>query len=89
MLIAENKRCPFRYYGPGVVLSIKQFVAAELGSGYTIDEQVTGKADIGGFQFDTFPRRPRVDGTFLLEGRQVDGVPSPSELGIVQLLLKR
>lgn len=27
------------------------------GKNYTVEEQVTGKADHGGFQFDIFPRR--------------------------------
>ena len=69
--------------------SIK-FVAAELGSGYTVEEQVTGKAEIGGFQFDIFPRRPEVDGRFFWEGKEVDStISSPSELGMVggQLVL--
>ena len=71
------------------------FVASDLGSGYTVEEQVTGKAEIGGFQFDIFPRRPKVDGKFLCEEgwerREVDSISSPSELGIVgdQLVLER
>lgn len=35
-----------------------QFVAVPLGKNYTVEEQVTGKAEEGGFQFDIFPRRP-------------------------------
>ena len=68
-----------------------KFVAAELGSGYTVEEQVTGKAEIGGFQFDIFPRRPEVDGKFFLAGKEVDSISSPSDLGIVsdQLVLQR
>ncbi|ORY70616.1 hypothetical protein BCR35DRAFT_315239 [Leucosporidium creatinivorum] len=38
---------------PGVV---RQFVAMPLGEGYTVEEQLTGKADIGGIQFDIFER---------------------------------
>ena len=78
-------------YIKGVIWTIKQFVAAELGSGFTVEEQVTGKAEIGGFQFDIFPRRPGVDGRFFLDGREVNSVSSPSELGMVgdQLVLKR
>ena len=64
---------------------------AELGSGYTVEEQVTGKAEIGGFQFDIFPRRPQVKGKFLLAGKEVDSILSPSELGMMghQLVLER
>ena len=90
--------------GPGVVRQVSgfsisrelrclndiKFVAADLGSGYTVEEQVTGKAEIGGFQFDIFPRRPEVDGRFLWRGREVDSISSPSELGRVgQLVLER
>ncbi|KAJ7766097.1 hypothetical protein B0H16DRAFT_1717325 [Mycena metata] len=35
---------------------VRQFVAMHHGSGYTIEEQVTGTAEEGGFQFDIFPR---------------------------------
>ncbi|CUS10525.1 unnamed protein product [Tuber aestivum] len=38
--------------GPGVV---KQFVAMPLGSGYSIEQQVTGKEDIGGIQMEISP----------------------------------
>ena len=64
---------------------------ADLGSGYTVEEQVTGKAEIGGFQFDIFPRRPRVDGRFLWAGSEVESILSPSELGMTgdQLVLER
>jgi hypothetical protein len=55
----------------------------DLGSGYTVEEQVTGKAEIGGFQFDIFPRRAGVDGKFLLAGKHVDGISSPLELRMV------
>lgn len=40
------------------LLTRVQFVAMSLGQNYTIEEQVTGKAEEGGFQFDIFPRRP-------------------------------
>lgn len=33
-----------------------QFVAMPLGEGYTVEEQLTGKAEIGGLQFDIFHR---------------------------------
>jgi len=69
-----------------------KFVAASLGSGYTVEEQITGKADIGGFQFDIFPRRPSVDGKFFHYGEELNSVSSPSEVGLVegdQFILKR
>lgn len=70
-----------------------KFVAADLGSGYTVEEQVTGKAEFGGLQFDIFPRRPGVDGRFINHaGRELDSVSSPSELELVigdQLTLER
>ncbi|TFK29557.1 hypothetical protein FA15DRAFT_700142 [Coprinopsis marcescibilis] len=40
--------------GPGVV---RQFVVTELHKGYTVEEQVTGEAKIGGLQFDIYPQR--------------------------------
>lgn len=70
-----------------------KFVAADLGSGYTVEEQVTGKAEFGGFQFDIFPRRPGVDGRFINHaGQEFDSLSSPSELELVrgdQLILER
>ena len=36
---------------------IRQFVAMPLGAGYSIEEQVTGKADTGGIQLQVFPMR--------------------------------
>lgn len=76
--------------GSGVV---RQFVAADLGSGYTVEEQVTGKAEFGGFQFDIFPRRPGVDGRFANHaGQELESISSPSELKLLngnQLILKR
>src|SRR5262249_36109652 len=41
--------------GKGV---IRQFVAMPLGSGYSVEEQVTGKADVGGLQLQVFPMKP-------------------------------
>ncbi|TDL20732.1 ubiquitin-domain-containing protein [Rickenella mellea] len=38
---------------PGVV---RQFVAMPLGQGYTVENQVTGKEDVGGLQIDVFPQ---------------------------------
>ena len=34
---------------------IRQFVAMPLGDGYTVEEQLTGKADIGGIQVQAYP----------------------------------
>ena len=36
---------------------IRQFVAMPLGAGYSAEEQITGKADTGGIQFQIFPLR--------------------------------
>ena len=34
---------------------IRQFVAMPLGSGFSVEEQLTGKADVGGMQFQVYP----------------------------------
>ena len=36
---------------------IRQFVAMPLGAGYSAEEQITGKADMGGIQLQVFPLR--------------------------------
>jgi hypothetical protein len=36
---------------------IRQFVAMPLGAGYSVEEQITGKADTGGIQLQVFPLR--------------------------------
>jgi hypothetical protein len=36
---------------------IRQFVAMPLGAGYSVEEQITGKADTGGVQLQVFPMR--------------------------------
>jgi hypothetical protein len=75
----------------GTLFFVK-FVAAGLGSGYTVEEQITGKAEIGGFQFDVFPRRPSVNGKFFHHGEQLNSISSPSELGLAegdQFILER
>src|SRR5262249_25271861 len=36
---------------------VRQFVAMPLGAGYTIEEQITGKAGTGGIQLQVFPMR--------------------------------
>jgi len=64
---------------PGVV---RQFIATTLGQGYTVEEQVTGKAEIGGFQFDVFPRRAEVMGCFWKEKLRLDSLKTPEELSI-------
>jgi len=37
---------------------IRQFVAMPLGDGYSVEEQITGKADVGGIQLQVYPMRP-------------------------------
>ncbi|KAJ6544113.1 hypothetical protein B0H19DRAFT_296047 [Mycena capillaripes] len=66
--------------GPGVV---RQFVATAVGHGYTIEEQVTGKADEGGLQFDIFSERAR-GGLFSNKSTSgyVDPLKTPQELGL-------
>ena len=75
----------------GTLFFVK-FVAAGLGSGYTVEEQIAGKAEIGGFQFDIFPRRPSVDGKFFRDGEELNSIFLPSEIRLVegdQVILKR
>ena len=37
---------------------VSQFVAMPIGSGYTIEKQITGKEDLGGFQIEIIPEFP-------------------------------
>jgi hypothetical protein len=37
---------------------IRQFVAMPLGDGYSAEEQITGKSDVGGIQLQVYPMRP-------------------------------
>jgi len=37
---------------------IRQFVAMPLRDGYSVEEQITGKADVGGIQLQVYPMRP-------------------------------
>ena len=39
---------------------IRQFVAMPLGGGHSVEEQVTGKADVGGLQVQVYPLRAEV-----------------------------
>lgn len=39
---------------------IRQFVAMPLGEGYSVEEQLSGKAEFGGLQIEVFPMRPEV-----------------------------
>jgi len=63
-------------------ISSVQFVGTVLGKGYTVEEQVTGKAEVGGFQFDVFPRRRKVDGHFEDQGSTLDDLKTPAELSV-------
>lgn len=40
--------------------TIRQFVAAPLGIGFTVEEQLTGKAEFGGIQIEVFPMKREV-----------------------------
>ncbi|KAJ7352386.1 hypothetical protein DFH08DRAFT_858741 [Mycena albidolilacea] len=66
--------------GPGVV---RQFVASTVGNGYTVEEQVTGKADVGGLQCDIFRRRD-FGSTFSLRSpfQDLDDLKTLQELDI-------
>jgi hypothetical protein len=54
------------------------------GSGYTVEEQVTGKAEHGGLQFDIFPVR---DTKFTVQNNKTDvfleKTKTPAELSLV------
>ena len=39
--------------------SVRQFVAAHLGDGLTVEEKVTGKAEIGGIQIEAYPLKEK------------------------------
>lgn len=39
---------------------IRQFVAMPLGAGYTAEEQLTGRADVGGIQIEVYPMKREV-----------------------------
>jgi hypothetical protein len=45
-----------------------KFVAMPLGQGYTVEEQITGKAEHGGLQIDVFPKRETPPGSFKVTG---------------------
>ena len=71
---------------PGIV---RQFVAMPLGEGYTIEEQLTGSAEVGGIQLDLFEAlREDVNFTMIgLEGDDLavsigDFTKTPAELKI-------
>ena len=36
--------------------SVRQFIAAPLGKGYTVEEQITGSTSIGGIQVQAYPK---------------------------------
>ncbi|KAJ7334761.1 hypothetical protein DFH08DRAFT_292628 [Mycena albidolilacea] len=75
---------------------VRQFVAMSHGGNYTIEEQVTDKAEEGGFQFDIFPRRPKPHNGRFYEfnmrfetprgrasgGRKLQLLKTPAELGV-------
>jgi hypothetical protein len=76
---------------------IRQFVAMPLGAGYSIEEQITGKADTGGIQVQVFPMRAeayfrsRIEQTLPksledLLGELVDGILVSSDIRDNRLL---
>lgn len=48
---------------------IRQFVAAPLGMGFTVEEQLTGKAEHGGMQIEVFPMKKEIFNTRFPEYR--------------------
>jgi hypothetical protein len=66
------------------------------GKNYTMEEQITGKAEEGGFQFDIFPRRPEPNNGSFYEfnmqfetprgrstgGRKLKTLETPAECGV-------
>lgn len=75
--------------------TVRQFVAMPIGSGYSVEHQVTGKEDIAGIQMEFIPRRPiprEVPDLYRVEicsnssipsvSRPIDIAKSPKELGL-------
>jgi hypothetical protein len=58
-------------------------VASTVGNGYTVEEQITGKADVGGLQCDIFQCR-NFGGTFSLRStfQDLDDLKTLQELNI-------
>ncbi len=63
---------------------IRQFVAMPLGSGFSVEEQLTGKADVGGMQFQVYPMRAE---SYFRE-EIADSIPSTLEELLPQLFAK-
>lgn len=73
---------------------IRQFVAMPLGSGYSAEEQLTGKAEHGGLQLAVYPIRPevwermkaarsrRTEASFSLMSPMAACAPAPMEMGL-------
>ena len=54
---------------------IRQFVAMALGAGYSVEEQITGKADVGGIQLVVYPMKAdRYRQLFEVRGFAEEGV---------------
>jgi ubiquitin len=54
---------PLQYWLDGIARQdgkVMQFVAAPVGSGYSVEAQVTGQDNIGGIQFEIMPQYPPV-----------------------------
>jgi hypothetical protein len=70
--------------------NVRQFVATNLGSGYTAEEQITGSAEYGGLQIMVFPMKPEVfemrypkikrHGYLVYNQRQLDSVICGNEM---------
>lgn len=65
---------------------IRQFVAAPLGTGFSVEEQLTGKAEFGGIQIEVFPMKwevfkekfPKAKPENIIRSRSMKGISGQS-----------
>jgi hypothetical protein len=58
---------------------IRQFVAMPLGSGYSAEEQLTGKSEVGGLQLIAYPLKRTAYEKWIAErARAIEALPAPS-----------
>lgn len=69
--------------GKGV---IRQFVAAPLGKGYTVEEQIDSESDIGGIQIEAIPPKKKIFERFrsrcFFPDLELQRVSAPMEMGL-------
>ncbi|KIJ65290.1 hypothetical protein HYDPIDRAFT_39879 [Hydnomerulius pinastri MD-312] len=61
---------------------VRQFVAMSHGNGYTVEEQITSKAEQGGLQFDVFPVHDMALSALRKGGGVFNQQSTPSELSL-------